>query len=116
MTIIISAQTYQELFAEVNETQQSNDPDDELDVTWKCPQALGEGHYRRVELRQNLVLEIESYQRHENLIIQGIDRPHPLEFWFMLSGQWRENSLNCKSQIAVLAAILLPMYLVGSCV
>ncbi|MEH1843107.1 MAG: AraC family transcriptional regulator [Nostoc sp.] len=98
MTIIISAQTHQELFAEVNETQQSNDPDDELDVTWKCPQALGEGHYRRVELRQNLLLEIENYQRHDNLIIQGIDRPHPLEFWFMLSGQWRESSVWAVNQ------------------
>ncbi|MEH2068697.1 MAG: AraC family transcriptional regulator [Nostoc sp.] len=93
MTIIIPAQAHWQLFQEVNETPQNNDPDDELDITYKCPQALGEGHYRRVELRQNLVLEIESYQRHENLILQSIDRPHSLEFWFMLSGQWRESSL-----------------------
>ncbi|MGI2908064.1 TonB-dependent receptor [Tolypothrix sp. VBCCA 56010] len=92
MTIIISAQAHEELFEEVNETPQNNDPDDRLDVTWKCPQTLGEGHLRRVELRQNLVLEIESYQRHDNLIKQRIDHPHPLEFWLMLSGQWWENS------------------------
>ena len=91
MTIIISAQAHQELVEEVNETPQKNDPDDELDVTWKYPQALGEGNYRRVELRQSLLLEIESYQRHDNLIIQSIDHPHPLEFWFMLSGQWMGN-------------------------
>ncbi|MEH2184297.1 hypothetical protein [Nostoc sp.] len=87
MTIILSPQAQKELFEEADKTRQNNDPDDELDFTWKHPQALGEGHLRRVELRQNLVLEIESYQRHDNLIIQGIDRPHSLEFWFMLSGQ-----------------------------
>ncbi|MBW4612084.1 MAG: AraC family transcriptional regulator [Desmonostoc vinosum HA7617-LM4] len=93
MTIAISAQTYQEIFAEANETPQNSDSDDELDVTYKCPQVLGEGYLRRVELRQNLVLEIESYQRHDNLIKQRIDHPHPLEFWLMLSGQWWENSV-----------------------
>ncbi|MEH2084957.1 MAG: AraC family transcriptional regulator [Nostoc sp.] len=93
MTIILSPQAQKELFEEADKTRQNNDPDDELDFTWKHPQALGEGHLRRVELRQNLVLEIESYQRHDNLIIQGIDRPHSLEFWFMLSGQWRGNSI-----------------------
>ncbi|MDF5707619.1 MAG: hypothetical protein PUP90_08035 [Nostoc sp. S4] len=97
MTIIIPAQAHWQLFQEVNETPQNSDPDDELDITYKCPQALGEGHYRRIELRQNLVLEIESYQRHNNLIIQGIDRPHPLEFWFMLSGHWRELTFAVKS-------------------
>ena len=98
MTIIIPAQAHEELWQEVDQTRQSNDPDDELDITCKCPQALGEGYSRRVELRQNLVLEIESYQRHDNLIIQGIDRPHPLEFWFMLSGQWMESSLWAVNQ------------------
>ncbi|MEH2466208.1 hypothetical protein [Nostoc sp.] len=92
MTITISQQAHEELWQEVDETRQSNDPDDQLDITYKCPQALGEGYSRRVELRQSLLLEIESYQRHDNLIIQSIDHPHLLEFWFMLSGQWRENS------------------------
>ncbi|MEH2010800.1 hypothetical protein [Nostoc sp.] len=93
MTITISQQAHEELWQEVEETRQSNDPDDELDITCKCPQALAEGYSQRVELRQSLLLEIESYQRHDNLIIQSIDHPHPLEFWFMLSGQWRGNSL-----------------------
>ena len=72
MTITISAHAHEELWQEVDETRQSNDPDDKLDVTCKCPQALGEGYSRRVELRQNLVLEIESYERHDNLIKQRI--------------------------------------------
>ncbi|MEH2259495.1 helix-turn-helix transcriptional regulator [Nostoc sp.] len=92
MTIIISAQAQDELFEKIDGTPQSNDPDDELDVTCKYPQASGEGHYRRVKLRQSLVLDIHSHQHCDNLIIKRIDHPHPLEFWFMLSGHWRESS------------------------
>ncbi len=92
MTITISQQAHEELWQSVDEPRQNNDSDDELDVTCKFPQTLGEGYHRRIELRQGLLLEIESCQRPDNLIIQSIDHPHPLEFWFMLSGQWRESS------------------------
>ncbi|MEH2408706.1 TonB-dependent siderophore receptor [Nostoc sp.] len=81
MTITISAQAHQEVFEEADNTRQNNDPDDELDVTCKYPQALGEGYHRRVELRQSLVLEIESYQRHDNLIIQGMTTIAPSITW-----------------------------------
>ncbi|MUG92596.1 hypothetical protein F7734_09045 [Scytonema sp. UIC 10036] len=97
MTITISQQAHEELFQEVDQNQH-HDPDDQLDVTCKFPQTLGEGYHRRIELRQGLLLEIESCQRPDNLIIQSIDHPHPLEFWFMLSGQWREL-LRLQSQI-----------------
>ncbi|MBW4642362.1 MAG: AraC family transcriptional regulator [Desmonostoc geniculatum HA4340-LM1] len=100
MTITISAKAYWELCQEVNATPQSNDPDDELDVTWKYPQTLGEGHNRIVQLRENLVLDIHSYQHHDNLIIQTIDRPYSLlEFRFVLSGQLKETRKNSDLEV-----------------
>lgn len=92
MSISISRQAYDELFEEIDETQQHFDPEDELDTTWKYPPVLGEGYLRYIQLRQGMTLEIHSYQHHDKLITHNVDGPHPCEWGIMLSGYWKHTS------------------------
>lgn len=57
MTISISPQAYDELLQQ--ETSQHSDLDDVLDVMYKLPPSLGSGAWRKFELRQGLIVEIE---------------------------------------------------------
>ncbi|MBW4642403.1 MAG: AraC family transcriptional regulator [Goleter apudmare HA4340-LM2] len=94
MTISISYQAYWELFREVDETQQNFDPADKFDVIWKYPQELGEGYRRVIRLQEGLQLEISSYQLRDSLIMQLSERPHPVQYSFLLSGSWSSEQMT----------------------
>jgi AraC family transcriptional regulator, transcriptional activator of the genes for pyochelin and ferripyochelin receptors len=96
MTITISNQDYSELFQEANATQKQQDQSEVADVTWKYPTLLGQGFYREIELQPGLELAIEDYQLHKDLIRKGEEYQHPIQYGFLLSGnfQVREDDVH----------------------
>lgn len=103
MTISISQNAYWALFEKVDETRQNFDPSDELDVTWKYPQHLGQGYFRSIQLQEGLELAIANHQSHDDLIIESPDREHPVEYKFCLSGRFREVSPSIDAEQCVSA-------------
>lgn len=88
MTITLSQQTFDELFQEMVEPSQHPDPDDELDVVYKYPQLLGQGYWRKIQLRQGLELVIGDLQMRDRMIILQPEQEHDwLEYHFHFSGE-----------------------------
>lgn len=67
------------------------DATDEFDITWNYPQALGQGYWREIQLREGLTLAIAQYQLHVPITIQLPEREHPLELSFYLSGGFQDQ-------------------------
>ncbi|MBW4643934.1 MAG: AraC family transcriptional regulator [Goleter apudmare HA4340-LM2] len=92
MTITISNQDYWDLFQEANITHQEQS--EVLDVTWKYPAVLGQGYRREIELQPGLDLTVEDYQLHKNLIRKGDEYKHPIQYGFLLSGNFKSREDN----------------------
>ncbi|WP_017655446.1 helix-turn-helix transcriptional regulator [Fortiea contorta] len=86
MTIIISQQAYWETWDENLHHAYKIDPGDDLDTVYRCPQQFGGGDLRVIELRKGLQLVISNYHFSDRLILQSLEREHPLEYNFYLSG------------------------------
>lgn len=84
MPTTISQQDYWDLFTQV---EQHLSPINASDLTYAYPPQLGQGYSRFIDLRPGLELLIERYQLHDRVIMKHIDRPHPFEMCFQLSGQ-----------------------------
>ncbi|TVP59972.1 MAG: AraC family transcriptional regulator [Nodularia sp. (in: Bacteria)] len=92
MTITISNQDYWDLFQEANITHQEES--EVLDVTWKYPAVLGQGYRREIELQPGLNLRVEDYQLHKNLICKGDEHQHPIQYGFLLAGNFKSREDN----------------------
>ena len=86
MPVTISQKDYRDLIYETR-CQQNLNHNDKLDVTWQYPEWLGQGIYRRIDLRQGIELGIDRYQLHDDTIIQQSERSHPIEYVFVISGK-----------------------------
>jgi AraC-like DNA-binding protein len=92
MTITLSQQAFDELFHEMVEPSQHPDPDDELDVVYKYPRRLGQGYWRRIELRQGLELIVGNVQMRTRMIIIQPEQEHELlEYHFHFSGEHHDK-------------------------
>jgi AraC-like DNA-binding protein len=108
MTISIAQQTYRELLQEVPVFDEL-DSRDEFDGTWKYPEELGQGYSRWIELRDGLVITIESYQPRDRLIFKAPDRIHPVECTFHLAGGHQDRAtIICAKQYALYGSGLAP--------
>ncbi|MCU0526237.1 MAG: AraC family transcriptional regulator [Elainella sp. Prado103] len=68
----------------------SPDPASE-DITSQYPSQLGQGEHRSIQLREGLELTMGRYQLRDDLILHLPDRPHPLEYTLLISGQCRDQ-------------------------
>lgn len=92
MTITLSQQAFDELFQETVEPDQHPDPDDLLDVVYKYPRRLGQGYWRRIQLRQGLELIIGNLQMRDRMIILQPEEEHDwLEYHFHFSGEHHDQ-------------------------
>jgi AraC family transcriptional regulator, transcriptional activator of the genes for pyochelin and ferripyochelin receptors len=94
MTITILEQDYWDLFQEANIIQQDQEQSEVLDVTWRYPAVLGQGYLREIELQQGVNLKIEDYQLHQGLIWKGDGENHPIQYGFLLSGNFKHKEDN----------------------
>jgi len=94
MAITLSQQDYWQLVRHIQETdtaasqpkQEINRNADEHDITWQYPKQLGAGYYRKIRVRDGIVLAIADYRLHDDLIITTNERSHPLELNYVLMG------------------------------
>lgn len=89
MTTTISAQAYEELWQEGNETLQYSNSLNNLDVTWKYPPELGQGFRRDINLHEGIELAHDNYRLHNNLIRQFETHQHPIQYGFCLAGAFK---------------------------
>jgi AraC-like DNA-binding protein len=82
MVSVLSQNDYWELFQET--ITNGEPPLDDFDATWKYPEQLGQGFWRKVCLREGLTLEIGNYQQLKPFVLDVPDREHPLEYGFLL--------------------------------
>jgi AraC-like DNA-binding protein len=90
MTISLSEENYYELLQEIEEDKQLLGLDG-FELNWSYPSLLGHGSVQEITLRDGLELDIVNYQLHDDLMINCIDREHPLEYWFNLA-DYAQNS------------------------
>lgn len=88
MTISITSQTYWDLWQETNHTPQQVDPSDPLDGFQRVPPTLGQGFRREIEWQEGIELAIEDYQLHDNVLELVETHEHPIQFGFLLSGNY----------------------------
>jgi len=91
MTITISQEAFWELVVETAENEPFPHSADAFDITYPYPKQLGQGYYREIQLREGLELAIADYQLHDHLITNSVDREHPLECTFQLSGETKSG-------------------------
>lgn len=92
MTITLSQQAFDELFEETVEPSQHPDPNDALDVVYNYPQQLGQGYWRRIQLRQGLELIIGNLRMRDRMIILQPEQEHDwLEYHFHFSGEHHDQ-------------------------
>jgi len=104
MAITLSQQDYWQLVRHIQETdtaasqpkQEINRNADEHDITWKYPKQLGAGYYRKIRVRDGIVLAIADYRLHDDLIITTNEREHPLELTYVLTGAAPSESFPVK--------------------
>jgi hypothetical protein len=89
MTITISQQAYDNLLVvDTVEHSQHPDPDDVLDVVYKYPQALGQGYWRQIQLREGLQLEIANLKLNDRMIMTHPEQESKwLDYHFHFSGE-----------------------------
>ncbi|WP_017653440.1 helix-turn-helix domain-containing protein [Fortiea contorta] len=88
MTITLSQQEFDGLFEETVEPSQHPDPDDAMDIVYKYPRRLGQGYWRRIQLRPGLELIIGNLQMRDRMIILQPEQEHDaLEYHFHFSGE-----------------------------
>lgn len=88
MTITVSAQAYNELFQEAEETTiylTPKDQSNQWDSICEYPLTLGQGLIRGIRLREGIWLSIFDYQLHDDLVIGGSDYFQELGFSFFLA-------------------------------
>jgi AraC family transcriptional regulator, transcriptional activator of the genes for pyochelin and ferripyochelin receptors len=82
MTLVLVQAEYWKLFEQTINTEQLQA--DEFDTTWKYPEQLGQGFWRKICLREGMTLEIGNYQQLKPFVLDVPDREHPLEYSFLL--------------------------------
>lgn len=85
MTITLPQAEYWDLFQELVLNDQT--PLDEFETIWRYPEQLGQGFWRRMCLREGVILEIGNYQQLKPFVLEVPDREHPLEYSFILEKQ-----------------------------
>lgn len=88
MPITLSQTDYSALFDAIDSTQPCSNPEE---TTWIYPPQLGQGYSRSIQLREGLELVISQYQLWDDIVLHLPDRPHPLEYSLLLSGQYRDR-------------------------
>lgn len=86
MAIVLSDVDYWELWEESNQNTQLLSDADSSEILMECPQQLGKGYRRRIQLRQGIDLLIHNYNLSENLSVKYEAYVYPLEFGFQISG------------------------------
>ncbi|NJK51462.1 helix-turn-helix transcriptional regulator [Candidatus Gracilibacteria bacterium] len=114
MTITISEQAFLEL-EDAQETTQY-DPCDPLDTIWNIPKQLGQGYYRRIELRSGLELEICNIRQRDRVIVETPETPNELlTFHFHILGQHQDKYTQVgNSEYAIYGSGLFLQYLFDS--
>lgn len=97
MTITILQESYWEMVAETVKHELFSHGADAFDKTYTYPQQFGQGYYREIELRAGLTLAIADYQLHDHLRINTVNRTHPLEYTFLLSGETKATQQTSKA-------------------
>ncbi|MBE7385474.1 MAG: hypothetical protein F6J95_029255 [Leptolyngbya sp. SIO1E4] len=59
-----------------------------------CPEQLGEGYYRFINLRDGVELLIGNYQLHDDVVMMMPERSHSLEYGFHFSGKVLEQAVD----------------------
>ncbi|NDJ17922.1 AraC family transcriptional regulator [Myxacorys almedinensis] len=89
MTIALSQDDYWALFCE---TQPSHPEPNSFETVLHFPEALGNGFTREIDLRHGLELAIADYHLHQPLSVKTQERPHPLQYCFVLTGGFKNPS------------------------
>ena len=92
MPITISQKDYWDLVSEA-QCKKSLNHNDKFDVTWQYPEQLGQGIYREIQIRQGIELSIDRYHLHDDVIMQSLERSHPLEYVFGIAGKSTSTSI-----------------------
>ncbi|MEH2071682.1 MAG: hypothetical protein V7K47_26610 [Nostoc sp.] len=100
MTITISRNNFFDIYFEVEQTKQRNDPADEFDILWQYPSQFGQGYSRTIELQQGLGLMINQYQLYEDLAIKASERGGGyLYYGCCLSGSFESRNVHNSSTL-----------------
>lgn len=89
MAIALSQEEYWSLFSEASTTHLNPNS---FESVQSYPQMLGCGSLRQIYLREGLELAIADYQLHDHFILHCPEREHPLEYSFLLSGRFKDQS------------------------
>lgn len=95
MAIALSQADYWSL---IDRSKPTGSEPNAFDVTWKYPESLGQGYFRRIQLRDGLALEIANYQLHQNLMVEVPDREHPLEYEFTVVQEYPNQPVGFSSE------------------
>jgi AraC-like DNA-binding protein len=102
MTITISQQAFEELFAEKVENFQQLDTLTSLDVVYEYPELLGKGYVRDLELREGLEINILDVHIRDRLRIINSERFEGLSFHFHILGKHKDKLTTlCDRQFAL---------------
>lgn len=94
MALTISGHAYNSLFEAMLEQTRHLDPEDEADIVVPYPSDLGRGQIRSIELREDSVLKIESYQQWEDLVVACNEQQDWVRVGFHLSGFHRSSQVT----------------------
>ena len=89
MTITLTPE-WQEWWAEAAKNSPQN-PSEPFEFYCQIPRQLGKGHVRNIEVYPQVWLGISNYEYHDDVLYQGWDCVHPLEFGVRLSGTIRDD-------------------------
>jgi AraC family transcriptional regulator, transcriptional activator of the genes for pyochelin and ferripyochelin receptors len=104
--LVLSAADCSDIWDLSNPTIQYPEPGDNLDIFYTCPELLGKGFERSIELRGIELLLIDTTY-HDDLSITGAEEDRCIEFGFNLAGtvanrssghnffQWGMSTLPC---------------------
>jgi AraC-like DNA-binding protein len=96
MALSFSQQDYWEIVEDAFWESVASTPDaaamtDFDDFAWPYPAQLGKGYFRKIQVREGIVLDFADYYLHDDVTITSQDREHPLELTFTLMGTERSN-------------------------
>lgn len=98
MTIIFSEVDYWELWEESYQNTQRLSDADSSEIILECPQQLGKGYRRQIQLQHGIDLLIHNYDLYENLSVEYEAFISSLEFGFQISGD--RNNRDGRSRSA----------------
>jgi AraC family transcriptional regulator, transcriptional activator of the genes for pyochelin and ferripyochelin receptors len=96
MALILSKADYWNLFEQTEFIGQGDS--DKLDSIRKYPPLLGEGTYRKIQLRDGLLLEINNCRLHKPVVYETSDRDHPVEFEFFIQVDPKQPNVAVRAE------------------